>query len=101
MFKISDERTFEILRSPLISEKSTFVSQYNHYVFKVALNSSKKEIKSAVEKIFNVKVLSVNTLIQNGKLKRFKGKLGQRIKIKKAYVRLEDNNTIDFSTGIK
>ena len=75
MFKISEERTFEILRSPLISEKSTFVSQYNYYVFKVALNSSKKEIKSAVEKIFNVKVLSVNTLIQNGKLKRFKGKL--------------------------
>ena len=101
MNKTSDERAFELIRSPLISEKSTFVSQFNHYVFKVSIDAHKKEIKNAVEKIFSVKVLSVNTLVQDGKVKKFRGKVGKRIKIKKAYVKLDKGNTIDFSVGVK
>ncbi len=101
MRKLSDERIFEVIRSPVISEKSTFISQFNHYVFKVSPQSTKLEIKTAVEKIFKVKVLSVNTLNQNGKLKRFKGKLGKRANTKKAFVKLAEGNTIDLTAGIK
>ena len=98
---ISEERIFEVLRSPLVSEKSTLASQYNYYVFKVAKDSSKSEIKIAVEKIFNVKVVSVNTLNLKGKIKRFKGKLGKRAGIKKAFVKLAEGNSIDLTLGIK
>ena len=101
MSNISEGRKFEIVRSPLVSEKSTFVSQFNHYVFKVSISSTKSEIKLAVEKLFNVKVLSVNTLVQKGKIKRFRGKIGRRIDIKKAYVKLDKNNTIDYTGGVK
>ena len=101
MSNISEGKKFEIVRSPLVSEKSTFVSQFNHYVFKVSISSTKSEIKSAVEKLFNVKVLSVNTLVQKGKIKRFRGKIGRRIDIKKAYVKLDKNNTIDYTGGVK
>ena len=69
---ISNERAFEIVRSPLISEKATFVSQYNYYVFKVSKDSNKSEIKQAVQSLFKVEVKSVNTLIQKGKQKRFR-----------------------------
>tara|TARA_B100000989_G_C19519322_1_gene463309 strand:- start:1985 stop:2287 length:303 start_codon:yes stop_codon:yes gene_type:complete len=98
---ISEERIFEIIRSPVISEKSTMISQFNQYVFKVSDNSTKKEIRDSVEKIFNVKVLSVNTLKRNGKIKRFKGKLGKRAGTKKAFVTLAEGNTIDLTAGIK
>ncbi|MBD74831.1 MAG: 50S ribosomal protein L23 [Rickettsiales bacterium] len=101
MSNISEGKKFEIVRSPLVSEKSTFVSQFNHYVFKVSISSTKSEIKTAVEKLFNVKVLSVNTLVQKGKIKRFRGKIGRRIDIKKAYVKLDKNNTIDYTGGVK
>jgi len=101
MSNISEGRKFEIVRSPLVSEKSTFVSQFNHYVFKVSISATKFEIKSAVEKLFNVKVLSVNTLVQKGKIKRFRGRIGKRIDIKKAYVKLDKNNTIDYTGGVK
>ena len=97
----SNERIFEILRSPVVTEKSTLISQYNHYVFKVSPNSTKVDIKNAVEKIFNVKVISVNTSINKGKIKRFKGKLGKRPDSKKAFVKLADGNSIDLTTGIK
>ena len=101
MSNISEGKKFEIVRSPLVSEKSTFVSQFNYYVFKVSISSTKSEIKTAVEKLFNVKVLSVNTLVQKGKIKRFRGKIGRRIDIKKAYVKLDKNNTIDYTGGVK
>lgn len=101
MASVSQGRSYEVIRSPLISEKSTFVSQFNHYVFKVSIDSKKHEIKSAIEKIFSVKVKSVNTLIQKGKKKRFKGKIGKRVDVKKAYIKLEKDNTIDISVGIK
>tara|TARA_Y100000991_G_C21941830_1_gene335625 strand:+ start:832 stop:1137 length:306 start_codon:yes stop_codon:yes gene_type:complete len=98
---ISNERAFEIIRSPLISEKATFVSQYNYYVFKVSKDSNKSEIKQAVQSLFKVEVKSVNTLIQKGKQKRFRGKIGKRSSIKKAFVKLAEGQTIDTSLEIK
>ena len=83
MSSISNERTFEVIRSPLVSEKATFVSQFNYYVFKVSNDSSKLEIKQAVQNLFKVEVKSVNTLIQKGKQKRFRGKIGKRSAIKR------------------
>ena len=80
---ISNERAFEIVRSPLISEKATFVSQYNYYVFKVSKDSNKSEIKQAVQSLFKVEVKSVDTLIQKGKQKRFRGKIGKDLLLKK------------------
>ena len=97
----SNERIFEILRSPVITEKYTLISQYNHYVFKVCPDSTKVDIKNAVEKIFNVKVVSVNTSRSKGKVKRFKGKLGKRADAKNAFVKLAEGNTIDLTVGIK
>ena len=78
MSSISNEITFEVIRSPLVSEKATFVSQFNYYVFKVSNDSSKLEIKQAVQNLFKVEVKSVNTLIQKGKQKRFRGKIGKK-----------------------
>jgi large subunit ribosomal protein L23 len=101
MSSISNERTFEFIRSPLVSEKATFVSQFNYYVFKVSNDSSKLEIKQAVQNLFKVEVKSVNTLIQKGKQKRFRGKIGKRSAIKKAFVKLADGQTIDTSLEIK
>ena len=95
------KRAFEIIRSPLISEKATFVSQYNYYVFKVSKDSNKSEIKQAVQSLFKVEVKSVNTLIQKGKQKRFRGKIGKRSSIKKAFVKLAEGQTIDTSLEIK
>ena len=101
MSKTSTERIYEIIRSPLISEKSTFISQFNYYVFKVSPNSNKKEIKNAVENIFKVEVKSVNTLNQKGKKKRFRGKVGVRASIKKAFVKLAEGQTIDTTVEVK
>ena len=101
MSSISNERTFEVIRSPLVSEKATFVSQFNYYVFKVSNDSSKLEIKQAVQNLFKVEVKSVNTLIQKGKQKKFRGKIGKRSAIKKAFVKLADGQTIDTSLEIK
>ena len=86
MNKTSNERIYEVIRSPLVSEKSTFISQFNYYVFKVSHNSTKMEIKNAVENI-KVEVKSVNTLNQKGKKKRFRGKV-EPAGIKKAFVKL-------------
>ena len=101
MNKTSNERIYEVIRSPLVSEKSTFISQFNYYVFKVSSNSTKMEIKNAVENIFKVEVKSVNTLNQKGKKKRFRGKVGVRAGIKKAFVKLAEGQTIDTTVEIK
>ncbi len=85
---------------PVITEKSTLVSEFNQVVFKVAKTSSKPEIKAAVEALFGVRVLSVNTLIQKGKNKRFKGKPYTRSDEKKAIVTLAEGDRIDVTTGI-
>ena len=101
MSKISNERIYEVIRSPLISEKATFVSQFNHYVFKVAVDSSKPEIKEAIQSIFKVEVKSVNTLNHKGKKKRFRGKVGTRPGVKKAYIKLAEGQTIDTTLEVK
>jgi len=91
---------FDVLRRPLITEKSTTVSENNVYAFEVDISSSKKTISEAIEEIFGVNVLSVNTSILKGKTKRFKGKLGQRKNIKKAFVRIQDGQNLDLSIAI-
>ena len=101
MKKISTHKLFEIIRNPLVSEKSTFVSQFNYYVFKVSNKSTKSQIKQAVEKLFDVKELSVNTLNQNGKIKKFRNISGKRPNFKKAFVKLAEGNTIDTTVEVK
>ncbi len=98
--KVSETRIYEVLRAPMITEKSTTGAQYNQVTFKVALDASKPEIKAAVEKLFSVKVEKVNTLRQKGKVKRFRGRRGQRNDFKKAIVTLSEGDSIDVTTGI-
>jgi len=91
---------YDAIRRPLITEKATLASEANAVVFEVAMDASKPVIKAAVEGLFNVKVKAVNTTITKGKVKRFKGQLGKRRDVKKAYVTLEPGNTIDVTTGL-
>jgi large subunit ribosomal protein L23 len=91
---------YDIIRRPIVTEKATMASESGAVVFEVAMDSSKPIIKEAVEALFNVKVKAVNTTISKGKIKRFKGQLGKRKNTKKAYVMLEDGNTIDVRTGL-
>ena len=93
--EISRERMYEVVRSPVITEKATLASEHNQVVFRVALDASKPEIKSAVEGLFKVKVKAVNTLRTDGKVKRFKGMIGRRPEVKKAIVTLEEGQSID------
>ena len=97
---VSDERMYQVLRRPVITEKATLVGEYNQVTFEVALDATKPEIKSAVEKLFKVKVTAVNTLRQNGKTKRFRGRPGKRNDSKKAIVRLAEGDSIDVTTGL-
>ena len=97
----SDERALSIIHKPLLTEKSTNLNQFNQYSFIVSINSNVIEIKSAIEKIFKVKVIKVNTSIVRGKTKSFKGSVGHRKNTKKAIVTLAEGNTIDSSMGIK
>ena len=101
MHNISDERALSIIKRPLMTEKSTNLNQYNQYSFVVSKDSNSLEIKSAIEKIFKVKVNKVNTSITRGKGKTFKGQFGFRKDIKKAIVTLDEGNTIDASLEIK
>ena len=96
----SKSEYYDIIRRPIVTEKATMASESGAVVFEVAMDSSKPIIKEAVEALFNVKVKAVNTTISKGKIKRFKGQLGKRKNTKKAYVMLEDGNTIDVSTGL-
>ena len=88
---------YDIIRKPIITEKATMSSENGAIVFEVAIDSNKPMIKEAVEALFGVKVKAVNTTITKGKVKRFRGSLGNRKDVKKAYVTLEDGNTIDVS----
>ena len=98
--QLSREAMYQIIRSPLITEKSTNISASNQYGFRVALDATKPEIKAAIEGLFNVKVLEVNTLVQKGKTKRFRGRPGQRSDVKKAFVRLAPDQAIDFTLSL-
>ncbi|MEL6121580.1 MAG: 50S ribosomal protein L23 [Pseudomonadota bacterium] len=91
---------YDVIRKPVITEKSTMASESGAVVFEVDIASSKPQIKEAVEALFGVKVKAVNTTITKGKNKRFRGIKGTRKDIKKAYVTLEEGNTIDVSTGL-
>ena len=91
---------YDIIRKPLVTEKSTMASENGAVVFEVSIDSNKPQIKDAVEALFGVKVKAVNTSITKGKQKRFKGVLGRRKNVKKAFVTLEDGNTIDVTTGL-
>jgi large subunit ribosomal protein L23 len=91
---------YDIVRSPVVTEKSTRLSEHNQVVFRVRKDSSKPQIKAAVEALFNVKVTAVNTLNQKGKVKRVRGTVGKREDIKKAIVTLAPGQTIDVTTGI-
>ena len=89
-----------MIRKPIITEKSTMASEQNSVVFEVAIDTTKPKIKEAVETLFGVKVKAVNTTVTKGKVKKFKGKPGRRKDVKKAYVTLEEGNTIDVTTGL-
>ncbi|MEO1019919.1 MAG: 50S ribosomal protein L23 [Pseudomonadota bacterium] len=97
---LSNDALYDVIRSPVITEKSTRLSEYNQVVFKVRPDANKAEIKAAVEHIFGVKVEAVNTLNQAGKLKRFRGRVGRRDSIKKAMVTLAEGQSLDVTTGI-
>lgn len=91
---------FDLLLKPVVTEKSTLGVENNQVTFKVALNATKPEIKEAVETVFGVKVNAVNTLRQQGKVKRFRGIVGKRPDYKKAIVTLAEGETIDITTGV-
>jgi large subunit ribosomal protein L23 len=95
-----DPRHYDVIVSPVITEKATNLSEHNKVVFKVKADATKPQIKEAVEKLFDVKVKSVNTLVTKGKVKLFRGIRGQRSDVKKAVVTLEEGQTIDVTTGL-
>jgi large subunit ribosomal protein L23 len=100
MSKDVKERWYDIILSPLVTEKSTQGSEHNQVTFKVSLDATKPEIKKAVESLFDVKVVGVNTIRMKGKVKRFKGQIGRRANWKKAVVSLAEGETIDVMTGV-
>ncbi|MBL8599738.1 MAG: 50S ribosomal protein L23 [Devosia sp.] len=91
---------YDIIRSPVVTEKSTLASEHGQIVFDVAIDATKTDIKAAVEGLFSVKVKAVNTLVRKGKVKRFRNSLGVRNDTKKAIVTLVDGQSIDISTGV-
>jgi large subunit ribosomal protein L23 len=91
---------YDVVRRPVITEKATMASEANAVVFEVAKDAAKPQIKEAVEALFGVKVKAVNTVATKGKAKRFRGVRGRRADVKKAYVTLEEGNTIDVTTGL-
>jgi len=98
--KVGEGRRYDIIRSPVITEKSTSGSEHAQVTFRVAMDATKPQIKSAVEALFGVKVRAVNTLRQKGKVKIFRGRPGRRPDYKKAIVTLEEGQAIDVTTGV-
>ena len=98
---VSLERSMSIIKKPITTEKSTNLQQFNQYTFMVSIDSNTNEIKQAIEKIFKVKVIKINTSIRQGKGKSFKGNYGFRKNTKKAIVTLKEGNTIDSPLEIK
>ncbi|MDF2373797.1 MAG: 50S ribosomal protein L23 [Rhizobiaceae bacterium] len=97
---MTDLRHYDVITSPVITEKATLVSEQNKVVFNVAKTASKSEIKAAVEALFGVKVKAVNTLVRKGKVKRFRGTIGKQNDVKKAIVTLVDGESVDVTTGL-
>jgi large subunit ribosomal protein L23 len=97
---ISDPRHYDIILSPVITEKATIASEFNQVMFRVAGHATKPQIKEAVEKLFDVKVKNVNTHVRKGKVKAFKGTVGTQSPVKRAVVTLQEGYTIDVTTGL-
>ncbi|MGA8380161.1 MAG: 50S ribosomal protein L23 [Stellaceae bacterium] len=98
--KLTRQQMYDIIRTPVITEKATNASEHNQVIFRVPLTATKREVKAAVEGLFNVQVTAVNTIRVMGKLKRFRGRLGRRSDLKKAIVTLGEGQRIDVTTGI-
>ena len=98
--RVNTERLYEIIRSPVITEKSTMISAFNQVMFRVPLDATKPEIRQAVETLFDVKVTGVNTLVRKGKTKRFRGIKGRRSDEKRAIVTLAEGSRIDITAGV-
>ena len=96
----NDPRLYDVIIAPVITEKSTMASEHNQVIFKVAGSATKPQIKEAVEKLFDVKVKSVNTLVRKGKTKVFRGNFGSQSDVKRAIVTLEEGHRIDITTGL-
>jgi large subunit ribosomal protein L23 len=97
---MKQESLYDVIRSPVITEKATMLSEYNQVSFRVAIDATKPQIREAVERLFDVKVTKVNTIRVKGKVKRFRGRLGRRSDFKKAVVTLAEGNRIDVTTGL-
>ena len=95
-----DAKHYDVIVAPIITEKATMASEYDKVVFKVASKATKPQIKEAVEKLFDVKVKSVNTLVRKGKTKVFRGQFGSQSDVKRAIVTLEEGHRIDVTTGL-
>jgi large subunit ribosomal protein L23 len=95
-----DPRHYDVIVSPVITEKATALSEQNKVVFRVSPDATKTAIKAAVERLFDVKVVSVNTLVTKGKEKIFRGRKGRRSDVKKAVVTLAEGQSIDVTTGL-
>ncbi len=95
-----DPRHYDVILSPVITEKATMASEQNQVIFRVARHATKPQIKEAVEKLFDVKVKSVNTLLRKGKVRHFRGVRGEQSDEKKAIVTLEEGHRIDVTTGL-
>jgi large subunit ribosomal protein L23 len=98
--QLDRERMYLTILAPIITEKATALSEKGQVTFRVALDATKPEIAAAVEGLFGVKVVAVNTIRMQGKTKRFKGRPGQRSDWKKAMVRLAEGQSIDLTTGL-
>jgi large subunit ribosomal protein L23 len=95
-----DTRHYDLIVSPVITEKATIASDSNQFVFKVRREATKPQIKAAIEKLFDVKVTAVNTLLRKGKSKIFRGMRGKQQDVKKAVVTLADGYRIDVTSGV-
>ena len=98
--KTIDPRHYDVIVAPVVTEKATLASEHNKVLFKVAGKATKPQIKEAVEKLFDVKVKSVNTLVRKGKSKVFRGNYGSQSDTKRAIVTLEEGHQIDITTGV-
>ena len=98
--KTIDPRHYDVIVAPVVTEKATLASEHNKVMFKVAAKATKPQIKEAVEKLFDVKVKAVNTLVRKGKRKAFRGRPGVQSDVKKAIVTLEEGHRIDVTTGL-
>ncbi len=97
---MNQERAYDIIRGPVITEKATQLSEHNQFVFRVSRDATKPEIRTAIESLFGVKVTGVNTIVVKGKTKMFRGRRGKRSDVKKAVVTLAEGQSLDYTAGI-